>query len=377
MNLKALLEGMNKVSASDLHLKVGSSPILRIYSRLRPVEHPPVTTEEMEETIQSILPERLHKVFEEQGAADFAYDLPEVARFRVAAFHQRGHVSLAFRLIKSQIPSLEELNLPKLLEGLANLTHGLVLVAGVPGSGKSTTVASLVQRINNSRRVHVVTVESPTEYVFKDDLATINQMEVGTDSPSFQAAVHRIHRYDPNVILLGEIHDRETIETALRTVDIGYLVFTTLHHATDAKGTLHRILHFYDENEERIVRDQLARNMQAIITQRLLPRCDEPGLIPACEVLINVPTVAKLIRENRIDDIEQVMRNEDAGMQPLDVILAKLVRRKRVSIEEANRHCTHKANLQRMVRGEFVVSDKGRVIGTEDTTSVTARPLIG
>jgi twitching motility protein PilT len=368
MNLRTLLEGMKRVDASDLHLKVGSPPVLRIYSRLRPLDHPPITSEEMRQALDSILPERLRRAFEEEGIADFAHELSDAVRFRVAAYHHRGHVSISVRLIDPDVPTPEELNLPETVRPLSELTHGMMLVTGITGSGKSTTLAALIGLINNSRREHIITIEDPIEFVHKNRLSIINQMEVGLDCPSFRSAVWRILRFDPDIILVGEIRSRETIEAALQAVDTGHLFLSTLH-TSGAKETIRRILHFFDRTEEQTILDMLAQHLRAIISQRLLPRCDKPGLIPACEILLNIPIVSKLIREGRIDDIEQVLRNREARMQSVDVALALLVREKKIALEDAVRESSDEAGLRRMIRGDLSPGDRAGLVHGPDLPS--------
>ena len=362
MNLNALLEAMVKVEASDLHVKVGAPPTMRINRYLRSVDHPPVTAEQVNEVLEQVLPEHHRRIFETEGAADFAYTLPKVGRYRVAAFHQRGLIGLTFRRVSLVIPPLVDLNLPEAVGKLVHEHRGLILVTGITGSGKSTTLAAMLQEINNTRRYHVVTLEDPIEFVFEDKQCIINQLEVGVDCESFTKAMARVVRFDPDIIMIGEMRNRETVQAAVEAADTGHLVMSTLH-TSDAKQTINRILHFFKKEEEEMVLEQLALNLRAIISQRLMSRSDIKGLIPAVELLINTPIVMKLVREGRIEDLQQAMKNRDEEMQSFDVSLALLVRDKKISLDEAVQYCADEPALRRMVRGEFSAGDQGALIG--------------
>jgi pilus retraction protein PilT len=362
MNYISLLEAMAKVGASDLHFKVNTPPNMRINTVLRAIDHPPVTTEDIEQIINETMPEHLKSRFKEEGAADYALGLPDVGRFRFAAFHQRHHVGVVIRRINNKIPLLKELNLPKAVNNLIKQNRGITLVTGITGSGKSTTLASMLNEINATRRDHIITIEDPIEYMFEDNKSLINQMEVGYDCPSFRQAMIRILRFDPDIILIGEMRSSDTVSAALEGADTGHLVFSTLH-TSDAKQTVNRILHFFSKEDEDLILEQLSLNLRAIISQQLLPRSDIKGVIPCVELLINTPIVGKLIREGRIDDIQQVLRNQDEDMQSFDVSLALLVRDNKISTDTAMKHCADEASVRRMIRGEFSAGDKGALIG--------------
>jgi len=362
MNLTGLLEAMAKLKASDLHLKVDGPPTLRINGRLRPIDHPPVTSEDIAQVQQSIVPSRLREAFVKDGSVDFTHVLPKIGRFRVVAFHQRGQVSISFRRVNLTVPLIDELNLPAVVKQLLQARRGLLLVTGVTGSGKSTTLAALIQQINLSRREHIVTLEDPIEYIFTDKLSIINQLEVGVDCQSFAQAMTRVVRFDPNIVMVGEMRDRETVETALQATDTGHLVMSTLH-TSDAKQTMNRILNFFTKEEEKLILEQLALNLHAIVSQRLLPRTDITGLIPACEILINVPIVTKLIMEGRIEDIQQVLKNAEGGMQSFDISLAGLVKENKIAMEVALEHCSDESMFRRMLRGESSAGDRAGLIG--------------
>jgi twitching motility protein PilT len=362
MNLEALLDATSKVGASDLHLKLGAPPILRIDTQLRQVEHPLLTAEELQEAADTYVPQRQREQFEITGCTDFAYTTPAGGRFRVAVFHQRGAVSFAIRRINPNAPLLQDLNLPPAIANLLKLNRGFVLVTGVTGSGKSTTLAALIQEVNISRREHIVTIEDPIEYIFKDDRSVINQMEVGSDCDSFRGIMTHVVRFDPDIIMLGEMRSRDTVEAALAAADTGHLVLSTLH-TSDAKQTINRILHFFNKDEEQLILEQLSLNLRAIISQRLLSRADVKGRVPAIELLINTPIVSKLIGEGRIAELQQALKNRDADMQTFDISIANLVRENRISMEVALKNCADESAMRRMIRGDFSADDKSGLIG--------------
>lgn len=362
MNIHALLEGMLKLKASDLHLKVGSPPMLRINGTLRPVDHPPLDGNTTAEIMRQMAPPSKRKQFDEIGTADFSYSIPQVARFRVNIFHQRGSVSLAIRLVTFDIPDFKELNLPPVVEQIADEQRGLVLVTGVTGSGKSSTLAAIIQHINNTRRTHIITVEDPIEYLFRDNLSIINQLELGVDVASFEVALKHILRQDPDIIMIGELRDRSTVQTALMATETGHMVLGTLH-TTDARQTLNRILHFFSADDQPLILEQLSLNLRAVISQRLLRRMDVKGRIPAVEILRNTPIVSKLIREGRITELAQAMKNQDLGMQTFDQSLTDLVRRGIVSLEEGLKYAADPDALRRNVRGVYAEGDRRGLIG--------------
>lgn len=362
MNLNGLLEAMTKLKASDLHLKVEGPPVLRINERLRPVDHPPLTGQDINMVVDQIIPPRLRESFREGGSVDFAYVLPNIGRFRVAVYHQRGQVSMAFRRVNLELPLLDDLNLPPVVKQFLQARRGLLLITGVTGSGKSTTMAAILQQINVTRREHIVTLEDPIEYFFKDKLSIINQLEVGVDCLSFAAAMARVVRFDPDIIMIGEMRDRETVETGLQAADTGHLVLSTLH-TSDAKQTINRILNFFTKDEEKLILEQLALNLYAIVSQRLLTRADIAGVIPAVEVLINVPIVSKLIGEGRIEDLQQVLRNQESDMQSFDISLAHMAMEKKISMEVALENTSDESMFRRMLRGESSAGDRSGLIG--------------
>jgi twitching motility protein PilT len=362
MNIHALLEGMSNLNASDLHLKVGSPPMLRINGALRPVEHPVLTDKDTAEVMQTMTPPQRRTIFDEIGTVDFSYSISNVARFRVNVFHQRGSISLAIRRVTFAIPTYQELNLPPAVEDIANERRGLVLVTGVTGSGKSSTLAAMIQQINSTRREHIITIEDPIEYLFADSQSIVNQMELGVDIASFEVALKHVLRQDPDLIMIGELRDRSTVRTALMATETGHLVYGTLH-TSDAKQTLNRMLHFFTARDQPLILEQLSLNLRAVISQRLIRRSDVKGRIPAIEVLRGTPIVSKLIREGRITEISQAMRNQDAGMQTFDQCLADLIRAGRITLDEALNYSADAAALRRNVKGTFAEGDRRGLVG--------------
>src|SRR5881397_1471367 len=296
-NFKAAITQMVQRNASDLLLKVGRPATIRVNGELVPLDSSsPLKPEELKSLAEQIMTPRQVKEFAEHKEADFAIGVPGVGRFRTNVYQQRGTVAFAFRSIPYEVKQIKELNLPPVLEEIALKPRGLVLVTGVTGSGKSTALSAMVNHINLNRRVNIITIEDPIEFLHRDNLANISQREVGNDTLSFNAALRHVLRQAPDVILIGEIRDLETLDTALKAADTGHLVFSTLH-TTDATQTINRVLSFYPPHQQAEVRFSLASALQAVVSLRLVPRADKPGRVPACEVLINTQTVRDQIRD--------------------------------------------------------------------------------
>ncbi len=359
LNLTALLEGMVSTNASDLHLKVGSPPMFRLDGALRPIDYPTLRPQETEAVMNDIMPGRLRMAYEEKGTVDFSYSLPGKARFRVNVFHQRGSTSLAIRKVNLEPPSPEALELPETVANFHLWRNGLVLVTGATGSGKSTTLAAIIQQINLTRREHIITIEDPIEFLYSDRKSIVNQLEIGVDTVDFAWALRHVLRQDPDVILVGEIRDRETMKTALTAVETGHMVYSTLH-TPDCKQTISRILNFFPREEETLILQQLSLSLRAILCQKLLPRKDGKGRTPWCEILISTPIVVKLIAEGRMADLQQAMRNREAGMRIFDQDLADLVRAGKVEEALALQVCYDEAALRRALRG---VKSTGEGVG--------------
>ncbi|MDQ3517612.1 MAG: type IV pilus twitching motility protein PilT, partial [Gemmatimonadota bacterium] len=295
-NFKAVLQQMVQLNASDVHLKVGRPPVLRVNGDLQTLEMPGLRPEDLKQLAEQIMTPRQVKEFTENKEADFAIGVPGIGRFRVNVFQQRGTVAYALRAVPYQVRTVEELNLPAVVSEIAMRPRGLVLVTGITGSGKSTALAAMVQHINENRNANVITIEDPIEFLHRDNQSNINQREVGMDTGSFSAALRRVLRQDPDVILIGEIRDLETLEVALKAADTGHLVFSTLH-TTDAAQTINRVISFYAPHQQNEVRFMLSSALQAVISLRLVPRKDRAGRVPAAEILINTAAVRDQIRD--------------------------------------------------------------------------------
>jgi twitching motility protein PilT len=359
INFKAVLQEMIRRNGSDIHLKVGRPPTVRVDGELIALEHPPLRPEDLKNLAEQLMTPRQVNLFSEEKECDFAIGVPGIGRFRVNLYQQRGSLCFAMRAIPYQARTVPELNLPPVLEEIAMKPRGLVLVTGVTGSGKSTTLAAMIQHINQNRRANVITIEDPIEFLHRDLHSHINQREVGTDTATFGQALRRVLRQDPDVILIGEIRDLETLDTALKAADTGHLVFSTLH-TTDATQTINRVLSFYPPHQAAEVRFSLASALQAVISQRLVPRADKSGRIPACEILINTAAVRDNIR-----DMEKMLNIPDLikegtiqyGMQSFDQSLMQLYSRNAISYESALFYATSPAEFALRVQGVSGSSD--------------------
>ena len=342
---------------SDLLLTGGSAPRLRVDGRLRPIEGArPMTGAEVDEIVLSLLDESQIKNFEENLDVDFSFSWEDKARLRASAFTQRGLTALAVRMIPTDIPSFEQLGLPPVAEWVATLPRGLVLLTGPTGSGKSTTLASILNRINETRSVHILTIEDPIEYVHNHKVAAVTQREVGLDSPSFERALRSALREDPDVMLLGEMRDPESIQVALTMAETGHLVFATLH-TNDAAQAVDRIIDVFPDWRQDQVRVQLAASLGAIIAQRLLPRIGG-GRVAAFEVLVANHPVRNLIREGKSNQLLNVMATSlGEGMQPLEVSLATLITQGVITHEDALEVSVHPKDLDRTLSRQMQMAD--------------------
>ena len=350
---------MVQENASDLHFKVGRPPTMRVDGDLKPIEVPPLKPEDLRSIGDQILPPKQRREFETDKEADFAIGVPGIGLFRVNMYQQRGSIAYAFRAIAFQAMTIKELNLPPVLEEIAMKPRGLVLVTGITGSGKSTALASMVQFINENRRANIITIEDPIEFLHRDINCNINQREVGTDTGSFAQALRRVLRQDPDIILIGEIRDLETLEIALKAADTGHLVFSTLH-TTDATQTINRVMSFYPPHEQADVRFTLSSALQAIVSLRLAPRSDRAGRIPACEVLINTAAVRDNIRDlNASLNIPDLIRDGTVqyGMQSFDQSLMNWYSKGVISYESALFYATSPSEFALKVQGVAGASD--------------------
>ncbi|PKM83473.1 MAG: type IV pili twitching motility protein PilT [Firmicutes bacterium HGW-Firmicutes-13] len=348
MDIEQMLIMAVERGASDLHLTVGFPPALRLDGKLVPTTLPVIKPVDTEKIAQKIIPPGLVGIFKEFGECDFSYSLHGLGRFRVNVFRQRGMAALAMRVIQSQIPELDELCLPPTVETFTRKNEGLVLVTGPTGSGKSTTLAALINLINERTHAHILTLEDPIEYLHKHKKSIINQREIGQDSSSFSRALRVCLRQDPDVILVGEMRDLETIETAITAAETGHLVFATLH-TVDAPKTIDRIIDVFPPRQQQQVRVQLAGILEGIIAQRLIPR-KEKGRIAAVEILTVTPAVRNLIREGKIYQIYSVMQTGTKyGMQTLDSHLKYLYSRGIITREDALSNAVDFDNLKRLM----------------------------
>ncbi len=363
MHVNDLLKIAVDSGASDLHLKVGSYPTMRIRGNLKPIAlEKRLDGTDMAAVADSVLNGELRNKFESDNEVDLAYSVPGLGRFRCNAFRQRGTVGMVFRIIPMRIGTITELALPPVLAAIAAEERGLVLVTGTTGSGKSTTLAAMVDEINSHRTAHIITIEDPIEYLHRDNQSIINQREIGVDTKSFAYALRSALRQDPDVILVGEMRDYETIETALLAAETGHLVFSTLH-TLDATETINRIITVFPPHQQKQVRMQLASVLKGVISQRLIPRMDEQGRAPAVEVLISTPFIKDCIVDK---EKTHLIRNAIAqgtsqyGMQTFDQSIFQLYQTGYVSYEEALRWASNVDEFMLRVQGISTTSDMAR-----------------
>ncbi len=348
--LRELLDVTVREQASDLHISNGHPPVLRITGKLIPlVKMKKLTPEDTQGLAFALFTEEQKQRFLNVKEIDFSYNFEGKARFRVNVFFQRGSVSVALRLVPAKIPTIEELNLPQILYKWSKASQGFILITGPSSHGKSTTLAAILGEINRNRSEHVVTVEDPIEYVFEDDRCVIDQREVYQDTLSFSRALRSTFRQDPDVIMVGEMRDPESISIALTAAETGHLVLSTLH-TNNASQTIHRIVDSFPSEQQSQVRAQLSGSLLGVISQRLVPRT-KGGLIPACEIMINNPAVANLIRENRIHEIPLVIETSaEQEMISLNRALAHLIRLKEISFEKALSYSLDPTELRRLIK---------------------------
>ena len=345
--------------ASDVHIKIGTPVIFRINRELIAIECPHPTEDWMNKVVAAITPQHIKKKIEEEREADFSYYIPNVGRFRTNLFQQRGQWCLAMRYVKTNVPSFEELGLLPQIRKIAESPRGIVLVAGSTGSGKSTTLAAMIEHINGNYKKHVITLEDPIEFVFEDNQSVIEQREVGLDTLSFHHALKHVLRQDPDIIMVGEMRDSVSFAAAMSAADTGHLVLSTLH-TTNASQSITRILDFFEANEREQVRRQLAGTLQAVICQRMVPTV-AGKMTPALEIMINTGTVKKLIEENRLDKLAVAIETgTDDGMLTFNQALFTLVKQGKVSEKEALAKATNAQALEMNFKGIFL--DEGRRI---------------
>jgi len=352
--LDRVLTAARQLGASDVHLKAGLPPIFRIKGDLRTVRDvPALTREAIAQFAVHMMNERQRAEFEEHLDIDLAYGTPDGVRYRVNLFQQRGSVGMVLRVIPPEVPPFEDLNLPRAVLDLTATARGIVLVTGATGSGKSTTLAAMIDSINTLQAYHIVTVEDPIEYTFRDKRSVLNQREIGFDTMSFSRALRAALRQDPDVILVGEMRDYETAEIAMTAAETGHLVLSTLH-TVDATETVNRIITMFPPHQQTQARLALASVLRGVISQRLLPRADGKGMVPAMEIMVNTERIREMIEEpTRTREIKTAIQEgvHPYGMMTFDQSLANLVKQRLVTYEEAVKHSTSPSDFALMFRG--------------------------
>ncbi|HPP12520.1 MAG TPA: PilT/PilU family type 4a pilus ATPase [bacterium] len=363
LTLEKLLSLMEERRASDIHLQVGSPPIFRIKGELlRQTDFPALNDEILKRMVASLLTDKEGKILEQTGNVDLGRGFPGIGRFRINVFQQRGTLALVGRRISQKIPDFETLNLPPAMSRLADFLDGLVLVTGPTGTGKSSTLAAIINRINHSRRCHILCIEDPIEFLYHNDQAVINQREVGIDVSSFQEALRSAVREDPDVILAGEIRDRETVEFALHGAETGHLVFGTLH-SSNVVQTITRLLNFFPQSEQPQVRRAIAMHLRAVASQILLPSCREGvSMVPACEIMFVNSIIRRLIIEEQEEKIiKAVQAGRTEGMQDFEASLLELVNNNWITQEVALENAENPHSLEMKLKGIFL-SEEGGII---------------
>jgi twitching motility protein PilT len=354
LNIDELLKVMVGKKASDLHIKVGNAPTVRVDGHLEPLDpNVRLTQEDAVALAFSIMNNQQKQRFKEKSEIDLAYSAPGLGRFRVNAYQQRGTVNLVFRAVPTKILTVQELRLPQVIEKMAGETRGMILVTGTTGSGKSTTLAAIIDQINRTRTENVITIEDPIEFLHRDRKCLVSQREIGSDTESFSTALRSALRQDPDVILVGEMRDFETISTALIAAETGHLVLSTLH-TVDATETINRIISVFPPYQQKQVRLQLAAILKGVISQRLVPKADGQGRVPAVEVMVATQTIKECIidpeKTRRIHDVIAAGMSQ-YGMQTFDQSLAGLCREKLISYEEALRWCSNPDDFALKMQG--------------------------
>ncbi len=348
--IDAFFKLMNDEGASDLHMIAGQQPVLRVRGDIERVKFKTMDNESLKSMLYEICPEDKIKVFEETGDMDFGYEIPGLARYRCNFFEQKYGIGAVFREIPSDILSCDQLGLPKVIPKLASLPKGLVLVTGPTGSGKSTTLAAIIDEANRTRSDHILTIEDPIEFVHKSNKCIINHREVGTHTKSFTAALRGALREDPDIILVGELRDLETISLAMEASMTGHLVFGTLH-TMNAMKTVDRVVEIFPANQQGQVRSTLADALKAVVSQALFKRIDIKGRVAALEILICTPAVRNLIREAKTYQIPSVMQTgKKYGMQTVDDAIMELLEKKKISAEDAYINCIEKQKFVKFLR---------------------------
>lgn len=349
MQLEDILRTAAENDASDIHIVPGHPPVMRVHTVMTPMDFPVLTPDTSRKFLEHIAAAPTLKIFDNNQDADFSFAVQGMGRYRVNAHMQRGSVALAMRVVKSKVPPLADLNLPEVIARLTYLPRGLVLVTGDTGSGKSTTLAAMIQAMNERYRKHIITLEDPVEYTFESNRCLIEQRELGQDMPSFSSGLKHALRQDPDIVLVGEMRDLETTQLAITAAETGHLVLSTLH-TVNASQTVERIIDMYPANQQNQIRSMLANTLQAVVSQTLFSRTDQPGMVPAIEVLLCTPAVRNIIREARAYEIPNVIEtNRAIGMTSLDASIAELYFNGMISREDAIAQAAYPDKIERQL----------------------------
>lgn len=372
MNLKQMLVEMLNRRASDLHIRVGVRPHLRVNSDLEPIATEPITIDAMDQIVSQILNEKQLERFHRKSEMDLALSVAKLGRFRINLFRQRGTTGIAIRAVNTNVPSFEDLNLPPVIKKMSQERRGLIIITGTTGSGKSTTLAAVLEEMNASRSCNILTVEDPIEYIYRDKKAIISQREVGGDTETFATALRHAFRQDPDVILIGEVRDLETMSIALTAADTGHLVLTTLH-TLNVVETITRIVSFFPPHQHQQIRLLLAGTVRAIVCQRLLARSDMPGRVPALEIMVTSAAIRECVMSpDKTIDIPELMAQgyTQYGMQTFDQSIMKLYKSGMISFEEAMSQASNPDDFDLRLRGITGAADRWE----DNPDTVTAKP---
>ena len=365
MKLDQLLRLMEEKTASDLYLKVGQPPHLRVSGQITPLaESPPLDREDLDKIARQVLDEKQYALFQGNREMDISYALEGGLRFRVNLFFQQGAIAVVVRRIKKEAQTFGDLNLPvEVMEKLSLEPRGMVLIAGAAGSGKSTTLAAMINYINQKRRKHIITIEDPIEFTYREDQSLINQREVGFDTHTFKGALKYVIRQSPDVIVIGEMRDLETMTSAIMAAEVGHLVLSSLH-TIDVSQTLERIINFFPAFQHPQIRMQLSFVLRGVVAQRLLSRKDGQGMVPACEVMAATPTIRKMIMDGRTEELSKAIENGQLfGMQTFNQAILGLYRAGKIAYEEAMENADNPELLELAIRGIYSGQDTFRAQG--------------
>ena len=357
INVKTILALAIEQGASDIHINVGMPPVMRTNTELRATDMPPINNADAKQLVLSMTGEEKFRKFEAERDVDFSTRIDDGSRFRVNAHYQRDSIAISFRVISNQIPEIEELNLPPIVKELTDLPRGLVIVTGHTGSGKSTTLASMIGVINQKYKKRIITLEDPVEYALENNTCMIEQREIGADCPNFASGLKHVLRQDPDIILVGEMRDLETTSSTITAAETGHLVLSTLH-TVNASQTVERIIDIYPANQQNQIRAMLANTLQAVVSQTLFRRIDTPGMVPATEILLCTSAVRNCIRENRIYEIPNIIEtSRRMGMQNMDHSISDLYFKGFIDREEAIMRSSNPGKMEKLLTPENKVKN--------------------